>query len=323
MFLANLRASAITLTAMPLSLAAAVLALRAFGTGINTMTLGGMAIAIGALVDDAIIDVENVVRRLRENHTRPEADRIPRVDHRAGRDARDSVVDRVATIIIVKVFLADLRPGRIEDACCRRSRPPTSSRFWRRWHVAMVVTAGLCFALPAERAIDQRGPRTAGSQERSRTGSRGSSHPCWNHPWPVVSLALALLVVAAVALKRAGTAFSAGVSRGQSDRPGEHPAGTSPQSPTKSAAASSRFCSHSPRSSATARRTGRAEYDEHVQGVEAAEIDVGLRETRGPRETCWRVAPAVLDAAGTNVTIGSRSRTGSITCCRARAPTSP
>jgi Cu/Ag efflux pump CusA len=72
LFLANLRAGAITLTAMPLSLAAAVLALRAFDASINTMTLGGMAIAIGALVDDAIIDVENVVRRLRENHAKPD-----------------------------------------------------------------------------------------------------------------------------------------------------------------------------------------------------------------------------------------------------------
>ena len=75
LFLANARASAITLTAIPLSLAAAVLALRAFGAGINTMTLGGMAIAVGDLVDDAIVDVENVVRRLRENRARPEAER--------------------------------------------------------------------------------------------------------------------------------------------------------------------------------------------------------------------------------------------------------
>src|SRR4030095_16912619 len=74
-FLANLRAAAITLTAMPLSLAAAILMLRTFGATINTMTLGGMAIAIGALVDDAIIDVENVVRRLRENQARAEIER--------------------------------------------------------------------------------------------------------------------------------------------------------------------------------------------------------------------------------------------------------
>src|SRR5215213_4491592 len=76
-FLANLRAAAITLTAMPLSLAAAILVLRAFGASINTMTLGGLAIAIGALVDDAIIDVENVVRRLRENAARPPDERLP------------------------------------------------------------------------------------------------------------------------------------------------------------------------------------------------------------------------------------------------------
>src|SRR4029453_1962029 len=73
-FLANTRASAITLTAIPLSLAAAVLALRAFGGSINTMTLGGMAIAVGDLVDDAIVDVENVVRGLGENRSKPEAD---------------------------------------------------------------------------------------------------------------------------------------------------------------------------------------------------------------------------------------------------------
>src|SRR5215213_8583367 len=79
-FLANLRAATITLTAMPLSLAAAILVLRAFGVTINTMTLGGMAIAIGALVDDAIIDVENVVRRLRENNAKPAADQRPAAD---------------------------------------------------------------------------------------------------------------------------------------------------------------------------------------------------------------------------------------------------
>ena len=76
-FLANIRAAAITLTAIPLSLAAAILVLRGFGATINTMTLGGLAIAIGALVDDAIIDVENVVRRLRENAARAPQDRQP------------------------------------------------------------------------------------------------------------------------------------------------------------------------------------------------------------------------------------------------------
>src|SRR6185436_17608863 len=105
LFLANLRAAAITLTAMPLSLAAAMLVLRAFGATINTMTLGGLAIAIGALVDDAIIDVENVVRRLRENQAKPESDRRParEVVGEATVEIRTSIV--FATVIIVLVFL--------------------------------------------------------------------------------------------------------------------------------------------------------------------------------------------------------------------------
>src|SRR3989454_1927397 len=105
LFLANLRAAAITLTAMPLSLAATILVLRAFGATINTMTLGGMAIAIGALVDDAIIDVENVVRRLRENRARPADQQRPSAEivRDATLEIRTSIV--FATIIIVLVFL--------------------------------------------------------------------------------------------------------------------------------------------------------------------------------------------------------------------------
>ena len=94
LFLANLRAAAITLTAMPLSLAAAVLVLRAFGATINTMTLGGMAIAIGALVDDAIIDVENVVRRLRENHAQARGRAAAGGGRGPRRDAGDPHLDR-------------------------------------------------------------------------------------------------------------------------------------------------------------------------------------------------------------------------------------
>src|ERR671919_87521 len=100
-FLANLRAAAITLTAIPLSLAAAILVLRGFGQSINTMTLGGLAIAIGALVDDAIIDVENVVRRLRENAALPEEQQRPAavIVRDATLEIRTSIV--FATVIIV------------------------------------------------------------------------------------------------------------------------------------------------------------------------------------------------------------------------------
>ena len=96
-FLANLRAGAITLLAIPLSLLAAVVGVRLAGLSINSMTLGGMAIAVGALVDDAIVDVENVVKRLRENAALPEASRRPVLEvvyRRAGRSGRRSSTRR-------------------------------------------------------------------------------------------------------------------------------------------------------------------------------------------------------------------------------------
>ena len=104
-FLISARATAITLLAIPLSLLAAVLSMKALGVSINTMTLGGMAIALGALVDDAIIVVENIVRRLRENLAEPESARAgaPHVVFEATREIQGSIV--FATLIIVLVFL--------------------------------------------------------------------------------------------------------------------------------------------------------------------------------------------------------------------------
>ncbi|MFQ5533028.1 MAG: efflux RND transporter permease subunit, partial [Candidatus Methylomirabilales bacterium] len=102
-FLFNLRASLVTLTALPLSLLSGVLVLKLFGIGINAMTLGGLAIAIGAVVDDAIVDVENIVRRLRLNREKPRPDPPLRVIYEASVEIRHAVV--YATWIILIVFM--------------------------------------------------------------------------------------------------------------------------------------------------------------------------------------------------------------------------
>ena len=185
LFLANLRAAAITLTAMPLSLAAAVLVLRAFGATINTMTLGGMAIAIGALVDDAIIDVENVVRRLRENAARPAGERRPAADGRARRDARDPHLDRLRHGHHRAGVPADLRPGR--------RRRPAADAAGRCLHrraagvagVAIVVTPALCYAfLPGARSIlrghDGWLARALKARLRPRAAARARSSRAWS-----------------------------------------------------------------------------------------------------------------------------------------------
>ena len=157
LFLANLRAAAITLTAIPLSLAAAILALRASGASINTMTLGGMAIAIGALVDDAIIDVENVVRRLRENHARPEAERRPAagIVRDATLEIRSSIV--FATIIIVLVFLPVFGLAGVEGRLLAPLAFAYIVALLASLAVAIVVTPALCYAFLPQAASIQRG----------------------------------------------------------------------------------------------------------------------------------------------------------------------
>lgn len=117
-FLANLRASLITLIALPISLMAAILGMRFFGLTPNSMSLGGLAIAIGELVDDAIIDVENVVRRLRENSMLPDSERMPALEivFAANREIRGSVV--FATFIVTLVFLPCSLSKALKDVCC-------------------------------------------------------------------------------------------------------------------------------------------------------------------------------------------------------------
>jgi CzcA family heavy metal efflux pump len=304
LFLANLRAAAITLTALPLSLAAAILVLRGCGASINTMTLGGMAIAIGALVDDAIIDVENVVRRLRENQSRPEGDRLPAsvVVREATLEIRSSIV--FATVIIVLVFLPVFGLTGIEGRLLTPLALAYIVALLASLAVAIVVTPALCVAfLPRARSIQSghdgwltRVLKARYSKDLPRLIDR---------PRLVIAGALALLVVAGAALTRAGTAFLPEFHEGSLTVQANTLPGTSLAKSDEIGRRVETILLSQPEVVATARRTGRAEYDEHVQGVEAAEIDVGLREMSRPRgELLAELRRQFSTLPGTNVTIG-------------------
>jgi CzcA family heavy metal efflux pump len=117
LFLLNVRTTLISLIAIPLSLMLSIIVLRVMGLTINTMSLGGMAIAIGALVDDAIIDVENVLKRLKQNHKKPKGEQLPvlQVIYHASIEIRSSIVQATLIIIVSFVplfFLADME-GRM------------------------------------------------------------------------------------------------------------------------------------------------------------------------------------------------------------------
>jgi CzcA family heavy metal efflux pump len=304
LFLANLRAAAITLTAMPLSLAAAILVLRGFGATINTMTLGGMAIAIGALVDDAIIDVENVVRRLRENAARPEDERQSSVDvvRDATLEIRTSIV--FATIIIVLVFLPIFGLSGVEGRLMTPLAVAYIVSLMASLLVAIVVTPALCYAfLPRARSV-ARGHD--GWLARTLKARFAKDLPrALNRPFTVMAVSGALLVAAVVAMTRMGTAFLPEFHEGSLTVQANTLPGTSLAKSDEIGRRVEQILLSAPEVVATARRTGRAELDEHVQGVEAAEIDVGLRDTTRPRaELLADLRRGFSTLPGTNVTIG-------------------
>jgi CzcA family heavy metal efflux pump len=303
-FLANLRAAAITLTAMPLSLAAAVLVLRASGATINTMTLGGLAIAIGALVDDAIVDVENVVRRLRENAARPEAERQPAsvVVRDATLEIRSSIV--FATVIIVLVFLPIFGLSGVEGRLLTPLAFAYIVALLASLAVAIVVTPALCYAFLPRASSITRGHDGWLSRSLKARFARVLPYAL-DRPALVTGAAAVLLIGAVAATTRFGTAFLPVFHEGSLTISVNTLPGTSLAKSDEIGTRVEKILLAQREVIATARRTGRAELDEHVQGVEAAEIDVGLRESDRPRdELLAELRRSFGTLPGTNVSIG-------------------
>jgi CzcA family heavy metal efflux pump len=304
LFLANMRAAAITLTAIPLSLAAAVLVLRAFDQSINTMTLGGLAIAIGALVDDAIIDVENVVRRLRENAAKP-----PEARHTATVIVRDATLEIrssivFATVIIVLVFLPIFGLAGVEGRLLTPLAEAYIVALLASLAVAIVVTPALCYAfLPGAASVTRGHEGWVARTLKSRFA--GVLPAALDHPQLVIATSLLLLGAAAIAMTQFGTAFLPEFHEGSLTISVNTLPGTALAKSNDIGTRVEQILLAQPEVVATARRTGRAELDEHVQGVEAAEIDVGLRESDRPRdELLAQLRRSFAGLPGTNVAIG-------------------
>jgi CzcA family heavy metal efflux pump len=275
-FLANLRASSITLLAIPLSLLAAVIVMRLFGATINSMTLGGLAIAVGAIVDDAIIDVENVFRRLRENARKAPEGRTPTLEvvFEASREIRASIV--FATLIIILVFLPMFFLSGVEGRLLRPLGLAYIVALFASLVVALTVTPALSsFLLPRARAIlKDREPFLARWLKR---GYEKGLPWVLDHVSAVLTGSAALLLVALVAFFGTGRAFLPEFNEGTLTISAVTLPGTSLEESDRMGRTVERILLSIPEVTATARRTGRAELDEHVQGVESAEIDVGLK----------------------------------------------
>ena len=303
-FLANLRAGAITLLAMPLSLLAAVVGVRAAGLSIDSMTLGGMAIAVGALVDDAIVDVENVVKRLRENAARPEAARRPALEvvYRASREIRASIVH--ATLVVMLVFAPLFFLAGVEGRLLQPLGTAYLIAMAASLLVALTVTPALCaYWLPGARRIREgREPALAAALRRgyARLLPGALRQPEW-----VLAIAGLLFAVSLAAVPRMGRAFLPEFNEGALVISAVTLPGTSLEESDALGSAIERLLLDVPEVAATARRTGRAERDEHVQGVESAEIDVRLTPGGRPREAVLaEIRERLSLAPGTSITIG-------------------
>ena len=305
-FLANGRATLITITAIPLSLVAAVLTLKAFGATINTMTLGGMAIAIGALVDDAVIDVENVVRRLRENVALPVEQRrnALAVVLNASIEIRSSIV--FATLIIALVFVPVFFLGGVEGRLLQPLGVAYLVALLASLLVAVTVTPVLCLLLlPNSRAVLTG--HESGFVRLLKRGYTPLLNGALRHPWFVTLPAVALLAVALVATSFFGRAFLPEFNEGSLTLSAVTLPGTSlAESDALGRVVEQTLLSSAfPEIVSVARRTGRAELDEHAQGVEAAELDVSLKMgQRSKAEFLAALREALSQVPGMNVTIG-------------------
>jgi CzcA family heavy metal efflux pump len=303
-FLLSVRATAITLIALPLSLVVATLAMKAMGVTLNTMTLGGLAIALGALVDDAIIVVENIVRRLRENNLLPDLERETSagVVLAATREIQGSIV--FATLIIILVFLPLFFLSGVEG----RLMVPLGFAYVVALAASLAVALTLTpvlslWLLPTAKVVTSHAePRLVHAIKHHYARALAVVLPKWK---TVAAASAVMLVVAAVGLGFTGRAFLPDFNEGSLTISAVTLPGTALDESDRMARRVEQILMAQPEVTATARRTGRAELDPHDQGVNASEIDVSLAmKKRSKEELLAALRKEFASLPGMNVVIG-------------------
>ena len=304
LFLWNARTTTISVLAIPLSLALAVITLRALGGTINTMTLGGMAIAIGALVDDAIIFVENAHRRLRENRRRPERWRrsTAAVIRDAAREIRAPILS--ATVIITIVFVPLFFLTGVEGRMLQPLGLAYIVSILASLLVAVTVTPALCHALLGrDRAAGRkREPWLLRGLERAY---RGVLEWALRRSGVVLAGTVVLVAGTLALVPRLGRAFLPEFQEGSLTVSVVSLPGTALDESDAIGARVERELLAHPAVVSTSRRTGRADLDEHAQGANASEVDAQLDLSGHELAVVMAEVRAGLGGLpGTNVTVG-------------------
>ena len=272
-FLMNFRTTVISLVALPLSLLVSVLVLKMLGLTINTMSLGGMAIAIGSLVDDAIIDVENVFKRLRENHLRPEAERLPalKVVYEASKEIRTSVVH--ATVITIVAFVPLFFLDGMEGRMLRPLGISFIVALFASMIVAVTLTPVLCSYLLTSDKVLKRNEKEPLVTRKLKQGYRSMLEWVLRHKRAVLGGTLALFAGAVVVFFGLGRSFLPPFNEGSLTINTATMPGISLEESDRIGREVESILLEIPEIQTVARKTGRAELDEHALGVNVSELE--------------------------------------------------
>lgn len=304
-FLLNWRVTAISVAVLPVSVLATLVVLKAFGMTINTMSLGGIAIAIGSLVDDAVIDVENVYRRLRENRLKPKAERDPvmTIVYDGSLEIRSSIIN--ATIITIVAFVPLFFLGGMEGRMLR----PLGVAFIVSLLVSMVVavtlTPVMCsWMLTGEKQLRRSEKEPPVSHWLKRVYRPALDWILRHKGWTIGTVG-ALFVGAAVVFSTLGSGFLPPFNEGSlTINLGTLP-GISLEESDRMGRMAEEILLGIPEIQTVARKTGRAELDEHALGVNASEIEAPfLLDRRSRAEFVADVRERLGGLAGIDVEIG-------------------
>ena len=274
LFLGSLRTTIISVIAIPLSLLASMEVLYLLGMDINTMTLGGLCIAIGSLVDDAIIDVENVYKRLRQNHRLPEAKRASdfKVVYDASAEIRSSILN--ATFIIMVTFVPLFFLSGMEGRMLKPLGIAYIVALGMSLIVAMTVTPLLCRMMLTDERYLTRNEQDKRFTRRLTEGYAHSLEWVLRHQRIVVGTTLTVLLAAIGLFFTMGRSFLPDFNEGSAVISAVTAPGTSLDMSDELGNLMERELMKVPEVTGTARRTGRGELDEHSQAVNSAELDV-------------------------------------------------
>ncbi len=302
LFLLNFRTTLITLTAIPLSFVLTAIVFKIFGMSINTMTLGGLAVAIGELVDDAIVDVENVFRRLRENRHAAKPKPSIKVVYEASREIRNSIV--FATIIVVLVFIPLFAMQGIEGRIFLPLGVAYITSIVASLFVSLTVTPALCsYLLPRMKRMEHSDDGWLIRQIKS------FEKRALDTLMPIRKLVLVTVTIfffgAVGMVPFFGREFLPEFNEGSVTINLLLPPGTSLKESNRIGSMMERLIREVPEATKTGRRTGRAERDDHAEGVHSTEIEVELKESERSRSDILNDMRSRLDKIpGVAINIG-------------------